>query len=557
MQKDNLLNSEIFKLHPEGLPELQRKTALEELKKYIDIQKENFLGYQANQNLSYENDLKDYLDIHINNIGDPFVDGNFTVNSKMMERAVLEYFAKLWNAKYPYDNNDRESFWGYTLSMGSTEGNVYAIWNARDYLGGKILLVDKGTKENAKKASLSGKFDYIPSEFTYYQSEVPKANPNAYTPVAFFSQDSHYSIVKAMRVMNFETFYSVGSNEFECPLKYPEDYPKGYSEKHIKKNGWPQEVPSNEDGTIHIKSLTKLVEFFVAKGHPIYVNFNYGSTFKGACDDVAGAIASLIPILKKYNMYERNVPYEDDAFVKKDIRHGFWFHVDGALGAAYMPFVEKAMLEGKLNIDGYKFPHFDFRLPEVHSISMSGHKWIGAPFPCGIFMTKVKYQLLPPDDPMYIGSPDTTFAGSRSGFGSMILWDYFAKNSYEENIAKILKNQTLAKYIEENLKILQCKIKEDLWIDRTPLALTIRFKKPNKEIVHKYSLSCESLYVNGEERSYAHIYIMDHVKKETIDKLMEDLSNENAFKECSSIPVKNEKINENSIYVNMLGRSFK
>ncbi|MFD2284413.1 hypothetical protein ACFSUJ_34900 [Streptomyces lusitanus] len=51
---------------------------------------------------------------------------------------------------------------------------------------------------------------------------------------------------------------------------------------------------------------------------------------------------------------------------------------------------------------------------------MSGHKWPGAPWPCGIYMTKVKYQISPPSQPEYIGAPDTTFAGSRNGFSPLI-----------------------------------------------------------------------------------------------------------------------------------------
>ena len=47
-----------------------------------------------------------------------------------------------------------------------------------------------------------------------------------------------------------------------------------------------------------------LVDFFSAKGHPILVIFNYGTTFKGAYDDVQSAGEALIPILKKNGMYE-------------------------------------------------------------------------------------------------------------------------------------------------------------------------------------------------------------------------------------------------------------
>lgn len=270
----------------------------------------------------------------------------------------------------------------------------------------------------------------------------------------------------------------------------------------------------------------KLVEFFVQKGHPILICFNYGSTFKGAYDNVGSAIEQLVPIFKKYDLYEREIEYDTG---KTDIRNGFWIHVDGALGAAYMPYIEKALEQGKLDkpYKEYEFPIFDFRLPEIHSISMSGHKWIGSPWPTGIYMSKVKYQLKPVDDPMYIGSPDTTFAGSRNGFSPLILWEYLSNNSLESHITSVTDVENFAQEICEKLKSLdkydQC------WIQRSTFSLTIRMKKPNDDIVFKYSLSTEDLYVNDKPRSYAHIYIMKHVTKELIEDFIEDLINSNYF----------------------------
>lgn len=523
-----------FQLSPDGLSSEKRKSALDKLKEYENKQKIHFLGYQANQKLDYENELKEYLNFHINNIGDPFKSGNFTLNSKFAERAVLDYFASLWNAQWPHqdkpsrDGDDwQNSYWGYILSMGSTEGNINALWNSRDYLGGKFILVDAEAGEVAKEASINGRSVKAQKSLNYYQVQAPKENPNAYTPIAFYSQDTHYSIVKAMRVLNYSTFNEIGSGKFECPLKFPKDYPKGFSEQYLDKYNWPLEVPSNEDGSIFIPALAKLVDFFTTMGYPVHVNFNYGTTFKGAYDDVKEAVKQLVPVLEKNNMYERTIEYSKGKF---DTRTGFWFHVDGALGAAYMPFLEMALKENKLQMDSnYRFPIFDFRIKEIHSISMSGHKFIGAPWPCGIYMTKVKYQLQPPDDPMYIGSPDTTFAGSRNGFSALILWDYLSKNSHKNLVDKVVKLNTLASYVDHALHKLQEKIDTELWIERSPLALTIRFKQANPDIIFKYSLSGEELYVNGHKRLYSHIYIMEHVTKELIDELMLDLSKKNAF----------------------------
>ncbi len=517
-----------FKLSSERMPEEQRRRALEQLYQYEFVQKENFMGYQSNQKLDFKNDLSVYLNYHLNNIGDPFVSGNDTLNTKFAERAVLDYFAALWNARWPHeydpespDRDWRESYWGYILSMGCTEGNIYGLWNARDYLSGKFLLEDPNAQEKARLASLNGRPAAAEPRLMYYQAKVSENEPNKFSPIAFYSQDTHYSIIKAMRVLDIKTFNEAGSGKFECPLIYPDDYPSGYSRHYLDENGWPLEVPSDNDGSIHIPALKKLAEVFAEQGYPIIVNFNYGTTFKGAFDNVALAVKELVPILRQNGLYEREVEY-DPVHKKSDIRTGFWFHVDGALGAAYMPFLEMAGRSGN-------FPIFDFRIKELQSIAMSGHKWIGAPWPCGIYMTKVKYQLLPPDNPIYIGSPDSTFAGSRNAFSALILWDYFSKHSYQDLINKALYTENLARYALGRLKELEQSLGKDLWVEYSPRSLAIRFKQPNDSITFKYSLSGEILYVNSEKRAYCHIYMMESVTPKLIDDLMADLKAPDAF----------------------------
>ena len=193
-----------------------------------------------------------------------------------------------------------------------------------------------------------------------------------------------------------------------------------------------------------------------------------------------------------------------------------------------MPFVEMAYNQKKIAERG---PNFDFRLPEVNSIVMSGHKWPGAPWPCGIFMTKSKYQLFPPDDPAYIGAPDTTFSGSRNGFSAIVMWDFLARNSYDQQIDRVLKCEHIVKYAEDKLNKLQKEYYPnlDLYIARTPLALTVRFRKPSDDLVFKYSLSCETLMVGEEERHYAHVYAMTLVSEKLIDEFINDLQKVNAF----------------------------
>ena len=511
------INEDDFTLTADTMSEEQKSRALTQLGEYLDRQQKNFLGYQTNQKLDYAG-LSQYLNTHINNIGDPFTGGNFTVNSKFAERAVLDYFASLWNARWPYEKDAsysedwQESYWGYVLSMGSSEGNVYALWNARDYLAGKYLVVDpdKGQKDDAgRPAGL---------RLTSKRTASAQDNPRAFTPIAFYSAETHYSIIKDMRILEITPFYDEAQKQgYECPLVFPQDYPENYAEHYIGENGWPLETPSDENGSVYIPALHKLVKLFVEKGYPPLLIFNYGTTFKGAYDDVALAMKTLKPVLEDAGLYERCVEYERGM---SDIRSGYWVHVDGALGAAYMPFLEKS---------GEQIPVFDFRVPELHSICMSGHKWIGAPWPCGIFMSKVKYQMKPVDNPEYIGSPDTTFSGSRNGFSALILWYFISSHSVQDMIQRIARGEEMAQYALKKLQEVQKRHEADLWVEYSPRTLTIRFRQANDRLVFKYSLSNETLYVKNEKRDYSHLYLMDWVSDELLDRFAEDLKAPDAF----------------------------
>ena len=518
------LDCNLFRLSDTPLTDECQRKALGQLETYLKMQQKNFLGYQVNENFQYSQKLSFMLDIHTNNVGDPFVSGNCTLNTKAMERAVLDYFANLWHAPSPSDPANKESYWGYVLSMGSTEGNLYALYNARDYLKGKALYRESN------------------NDLSYLRPLKHNAYPkNAYHPVAFFSQDTHYSITKVVRALEIRTFYEIGEKEYsgQCPI--------------TADGRWPTEVPSergNEGpGSVDVDKLIELVEFFARTGSPPLIILNIGTTFKGAYDDVERVGDRLKPILEKYGLDKRMVEYAPGKF---DERTGYWIHVDGALGASYLPFIERA----RGRIQG-QTPRFDFSLPCVHSIVTSAHKYPGCPMPSGIYMTKRKYQIAPPDDPEYIGSPDTTFAGSRNAISPAVLWCYYANTNDEMEIDKVVAVENTAIFAEAKLNELDREYQTHgfkLWVERSPLSLTIRFRDPeNPAVTLKYSLSQMKLKVDGETepRKYAHIFIMQSVTKTMIDEFVEDLRHAydikffsegaKALEQCILSPSVNEK----------------
>lgn len=518
------IDYKLFEIPPTGLTEEERTAALKALQDFAVTQHKYFTGFQVNQSEKYSH-FAWLMDMHTNNVGDPFQTGIFTLNTKFCERAVVDYFAALWNNKWPHHQDtpgeeypDRQ--WGYVLSMGSTEANIYGLFNARDYLKGRALIEDIEVKSEGKDAEKKPE-----KRFMYADPLSDPENPNAYTPLVFYSQDTHYSVVKAVRILELTTFYQEGNAKFpgQCP---------------ITENGeWPEEVPSHNfdngnSGTIDVDALKELVYFFVKKGYPPLIVLNFGSTWKSAYDDVPAVNRMLKDMRYEFPwLWERRVRYDPDRPKFYDVRRGFWVHVDGALGAGYMPFIEMAYNQGKIRERG---PIFDFRNEAVMSICCSMHKWFGAPWPGAVYMTRIGYQLRPPTTPSYIGSADTTLGGSRNAFSAVVFWDYLAHHSYEESVKDALQSERVGKYMVQELKKLEKELKKkfgddvDLWIARSELALAVRFRLVNPTISYKYTVDSERLWVpisetEEQERSYSHVFVMQSVTEELVNELIADI----------------------------------
>lgn len=70
----------------------------------------------------------------------------------------------------------------------------------------------------------------------------------------------------------------------------------------------------------------------------------------------------------------------------------FFIHCDGALFGLMIPFVKEASM-------------VTFKKP-IGAISVSGHKFVGSPVPCGVVMTKLKYVMALSSDIEYLNSRD-------------------------------------------------------------------------------------------------------------------------------------------------------
>ena len=438
------------------------------------------LGYQWSQRLDGYARLAPFLDFHIDNIGDPFSPSLTALNSKEYEREVLDYFARLWHARGPSDVEDPESYWGYVLSMGSTEGNLFAMWNARDYLSGARLLSDREERVRQRE------------------------------PVLFYSADAHYSLAKGAAMLRLPTFHDLGTSRYpgQCPI--------------TDTGQWPTAVPSvggsAGTGSVDVGQLAALVEFFTDRGHPPCIILNLGSTFKGACDVPEAVWSGIKGALLRNGLLDES---------NGSGRQGYWLHIDGALGGGFLPFLETAAEQGLIAEPG---PLFDFRLPYVSSIVTSGHKWFGTPFPTGVYMSKQKLRVAPPSDPRYIGSADTTFSGARNGLSSLLLWYALSERGHNEQVRAACDALDLADYLVQRLRELENAAGTRLWVERAEHALAVRFRRPAESIVAEFGLVGERAYLDdGEYRDYVHVFCMPHVTKQVIERLLTELSAPAAF----------------------------
>ena len=143
-------------------------------------------------------------------------------------------------------------------------------------------------------------------------------------------------------------------------------------------------IPSRSDGALNLEALkSTLIEL---EGQPFIINLTVGTTFHGAIEYPQ----IVLELLEKLHLNE------------------FHLHVDAALYGPMHCWIPEA-------------PLFDFRLP-IDTLSFSGHKFLGAPIPCGLVLG-FKNRVIPfAGNAEYVNSLDTTLSGSRDGLSSLMLW---------------------------------------------------------------------------------------------------------------------------------------
>ncbi len=345
--------------------------------------RERMTGYPGNLEYDYSA-LLPFLQYSGNNIGDPFHDSIYASNTHEIEREVIGEFADLM--KIP-----RDEAWGYVTS-GGTEGNLYGLYIGREMFPEGIV---------------------------------------------YFSQDTHYSVVKLLRLLKARNIM----------------------------------VKSQENGEIDYDDLYDTVR--VNRDLPVIVIANIGTTMKGATDDL-DRVRDILADLAVSDRY---------------------IHADAALSGMVLPFVEDPQPFG-----------FD---SGVDSISVSGHKMIGAPLPCGVALTRKRYVSRVARSIDYVGVLDTTLTGSRNAFTPLLIWYAFQRYGLDGFRSMVTSCLSVAKYAEERFN----EVGIPAWRNRN--SLTVVFPRPPEDLIRKWQIA--------PSEEIAHIITMPHVTYELVDALVDDV----------------------------------
>lgn len=232
-------------------------------------------------------------------------------------------------------------------------------------------------------------------------------------------------------------------------------------------------VDSNEFGEMCYKDLkNKLMD---DDKKCVIINANIGTTMTGAIDDVSKIYEILTELDLEYHL-----------------------HADGALMGFVLPFV---------------YNDISFKT-YLDSISISGHKFLGVPFPCGVFMMEKKFKKFLEKKIEYIDSYDVTIMGSRNGQAPVIMKHIIDKNknSFKETIYYCLYlSQWLVNEMQKN--------GINAWVNNN--SITVVFPKPNPELIKKWSLATN--------KDISHIVVMPHVSKDTLEIFLEEYINSKSF----------------------------
>ena len=231
-------------------------------------------------------------------------------------------------------------------------------------------------------------------------------------------------------------------------------------------------LKSQPDGQMDYTDLRETLR--IHRDVPPIIFANIGTTMKGATDDLA-KIREVLDDLAIANAY---------------------IHADAALSGMILPFVEKPQ--------PWNFSH------GADSISISGHKMLGSPLPCGIVLARKAHVDRIARSIEYIGALDTTIAGSRSAITPLFLW-HRLRTMGDDGLRSVVRGcLERADYAVRTLTAAGI----DAW--RHENSVTVVFPRPPASVMQKWIIA--------PKKRIGHIIVMPHVTTAIIDEFTADFA---------------------------------
>ncbi|WP_051680228.1 pyridoxal-dependent decarboxylase [Vibrio rhizosphaerae] len=430
----------------------------------LNQQKASFLGYQTNQRVDFPARLLPFLSLNLLNLGDGFEEGSYRINAKQFERAVLDYYAQLFGFAGAHT---QRRYWGYLTAMGSTEGNLYALWNARDFLRG------------------------YPVEG--YAEAVTTEHP----PVLICSGATHYSMHKVSQMVGVSLFHEIGPQLGTCP---------------INQGDWQQPLAVDEYDAVIVDDLYALVEFFVAMQHPIILVLNHGTTFSGGSDAIYTILTRLKPLLGQNTPQQRR----------------YWIHVDGALAANFSPYLRTGTAPSSLTDEPHEFRHPEVMSLCTSPYKWLGMPWACGVY---LMQERYKVGssarpvYIGSRDSTVSGSRQGIFALNLwdilTQLGQTGLQQLARAN-------ESLANETQRR-LEQLFQHLDPGSKRLRVMPRPHHSNIVRFTTPNPTVIEQFSLAQNDVVIGGRPQRMCHVVILSHVTQAMIERLLDALAQPGAF----------------------------
>ncbi|NOQ73759.1 MAG: aspartate aminotransferase family protein [Crocinitomix sp.] len=190
------------------------------------------------------------------------------------------------------------------------------------------------------------------------------------------------------------------------------------------------------------------------------------------------------------------------AVIKKHCAH-FFTHIDAAFGGFIYPFTAS---DFKLNLAN----------PDIHSVTIDGHKMLQAPYGTGIFICKKGLmEYAQTEEASYVQGSDFTLCGSRSGANAVSIWMILMTHGYAgwqylmdnlidrtDHICDRLDQMEIRYFREPKMNI-----------------VAINAEDISDELAKKFHLVAD----NFESPSWWKIVVMTHAKKHIIDEFLINL----------------------------------